>query len=116
MLVPFNAPLFSPAHRVMSTSARYCIISADVMTFVLIVARSRFVKMSSLAAEGVNLAREYPQSVFLQIMHTRILHIKNSSDAKLALLSILRKWPVSMATIVKNRKISQYIFKLLSQY
>ena len=54
------------------------------MTSVFIVARSRFVKMSSLAAEGVNLAREYPQSVFLQIMHPRILHIKNSSDAKLA--------------------------------
>ena len=61
---------------------------------------------SSLAAEGVNLAREYPQSVF-QIMHPRTLHIKNPSDAKLASLSILRKWPVSMATIVKNRKIQK---------
>ena len=73
----------------------------------------------SLAAEGVNLAREYPQW-FLKIMHPRTFHIKNPSDAKLASLSILRKWPVSMATIVKNRKIqnaiSQHIFNLFSQY
>ena len=61
----------------------------------------------SLAAEGVNLAREYPQWFFLQIMHPRTLHIKNPGDAKLASLSILRKWPVSMATIVKNRKIQK---------
>ena len=38
---------------------------------------------------------------FLQIMHPRTFHIKNPSDAKLASLRILRKWPVSMATIVK---------------
>ena len=36
---------------------------------------------------------------FLQIMHPRTFHIKNLSDARLASLSILRKWPVSMATI-----------------
>ena len=67
-----------------------------------------------------NLAREYPQCFFLQIMHPRTFHIKNPSDATLASLSMLRKWPVSMATIVKikNTKsyISQYIFKLFSQY
>ena len=44
---------------------------------------------------------------FLQIMHPKTFHIKNPSDAKLASLSILRKWPVSMATIVKNRKIQK---------
>ena len=47
--------------------------------------------------------------VFLQIMNTRTFHIKNPSDAKLASLSILRKWLVSTATIVKNRKKVQYI-------
>ena len=57
----------------------------------------------------------------LLLMHPRTFHIKNPSDAKLASLSILRKLPVSMASIVKNRKIqksatSQYIFKLFSQY
>ena len=56
----------------------------------------------------------------LQIMHPTTFHIKNPSDAKLASLSILRKWPVSMATIVKIEKyksdISQHIFKLFSQY
>ena len=41
---------------------------------------------------------------FLQIMHPRTFHIKNPSDAKLASLSILRKWPVSMATIVEIEK------------
>ena len=41
---------------------------------------------------------------FLQIMHPRTFHIKNPSDAKLASLSILRKWPVSMATIFKIEK------------
>ena len=39
--------------------------------------------------------------VFLQIMHRRTFHIKNPSDAKLASLSILGKWPVSMTTIAK---------------
>ena len=41
---------------------------------------------------------------FLQIMHPRTFHINNPSDAKLASLSILIKWPVSMATIVKIEK------------
>ena len=41
---------------------------------------------------------------FLQIMHPRTFHIKNPSDAKLALLSVLSKWPVSMATIVEIEK------------
>ena len=41
---------------------------------------------------------------FLQIMHPRTFHINNPSDAKLASLSILVKWPVSMATIVKIEK------------
>ena len=56
----------------------------------------------------------------LQIMHPRTFHINNPSDAKLASLSILRKWPVSMAIIVKSKntksEISQYIFKIFSQY
>ena len=43
---------------------------------------------------------------FLQIMHPRTFHIKNPSDARLASLSILRKWPVSMAITVKNLKKS----------
>ena len=42
-----------------------------------------------------------PTMVFLQIMHPRTFHIKNPSDAKLASLSVFRKWPVSMATIAK---------------
>ena len=41
---------------------------------------------------------------FLQIMHPMTFHINNPSDAKLASLSILIKWPVSMATIVKIEK------------
>ena len=55
---------------------------------------------------------------FLQIMHPRTFHIKNPSDAKLASLSILRKWPVSMATIVKNLKIQnvQYLNTYLSYF
>ena len=54
---------------------------------------------------------------FLQIMHTRTFHIIDPSDAKLASLSILIKWPVSIATIVKIEKnISQHIFNLFSQY
>ena len=54
----------------------------------------------SLAAEGVNSLPESTHNDFLQIMHPRTFHIKNPSDAKLASLSILRKWSVSMATIV----------------
>ena len=38
---------------------------------------------------------------FLQIMHPRTFLVKNPSDAKLASLSVFRKWPVSMATIAK---------------
>ena len=44
---------------------------------------------------------------FLQIMHPRTFHFKNPSDAMVASLRILRKWPVSMATIVKNRTIKK---------
>ena len=40
-------------------------------------------------------------------MDPRTFHINNPSDAKLASLSILRKWPVSMATIIKNLKIQK---------
>ena len=55
---------------------------------------------------------------FLQIMHPRTFHIKNPSDAKLALLSILRKWPVSNATVVRNRKIQnvQYLSSYSSYF
>jgi hypothetical protein len=42
--------------------------------------------------------------MFLQIMHLGTIHIKNPSDAKLASLSILRKWLVSMATVTKIEK------------
>ena len=45
---------------------------------------------------------------FLQIMHPRTFHIKNPSDAKLASLSILRKRPISMATIVRIEKYKKY--------
>ena len=54
----------------------------------------------SPAAEGVTL-HESTHNGFLQIMHPRTFLIKNPSDAKLASLSVFRKWPVSMATIAK---------------
>ena len=49
---------------------------------------------------GVTL-HESTHNGFLQIMHPRTFLIKNPSDAKLASLSVFRKWPVSMATIAK---------------
>ncbi len=66
---------------------------------------------SSLAADGVNLAGDYPQ--FLQIMHPTTFHIKNPSDAKLVSLSILRKLPVSMANIVKIEKYKKYNISII---
>ena len=48
--------------------------------------------------------QESTHNGFLQIIHPRTFHIKNPSNAKLASLSILRKWSVSMATIVKIEK------------
>ena len=44
---------------------------------------------------------------FMHIMPPSTFHIKNPSNAKLASLSIFRKWPVSMATIGNNRKIQK---------
>jgi hypothetical protein len=57
--------------------------------------------------------------MFLQIMHVWTLHIKNPSDAKLASLSILRKWLVSMTTITKIEKKIQkvkYLWVYLSHF
>ena len=67
---------------------------------------------------GSGILHESTHNGFLQIMHPRTFHIKNPSDAKLASLSILRKWPVSMATIVKNLKIQnvQYLNTYLSYF
>ena len=49
---------------------------------------------------GVTL-HESTHNGFLQIMHPRTFLVKIPSDAKLASLSVFRKWPVSMATIAK---------------
>ena len=45
---------------------------------------------------------------FLQIMYLWTLFIRNQSGAKLELLSILRKWPVSMETVTKYEKLKKY--------
>jgi hypothetical protein len=51
-------------------------------------------------------------------MHLVTLHVKNPSDAKLASLTILRKWLVSMTTITKIEKNtkSQISLDVLEQF
>ena len=54
----------------------------------------------------LNLAREYPQWVFADFA-SNDLHINNPSNGRLASLSVLRKWPVSMVTIFKITKLTK---------
>ena len=52
---------------------------------------------------GISL-HESTNNGFLQIMHPMTFLINIPSDAKMASLGIFRKWPVSIATIVKIEK------------